>query len=299
MKTNFLKILLLSLFLLPLGLQAQTHNGHKKKKTVNMHAADSKVMNFDLSYLKKDEDLDLDFDVSADASNYLLIIAVDKYTFWKPLHNAVKDANDVKKVLLEKYRFDLANVYELYNEQVTLENVRATFEKIKEKIAGNDNLLIYFSGHGFYDASFDEGYWIPYNGKVGQVSTYIPNTNVLKYIAAINSRHTFLIADACFSGSLFSEQNRGYIEKVEQIKSRWGLTSGNIEFVSDGKQGENSPFAHYLVKFLKENLKDRFPVSELIQYVKIAVSDNTSQTPIGNPLRNVGNEGGEMVFYLK
>jgi len=30
----------------------------------------------------------------------------------------------------------------------------------KENCAG-DNLLIYFSGHGFYDKGIDEGYWIP------------------------------------------------------------------------------------------------------------------------------------------
>jgi hypothetical protein len=291
----FFVLLLLGCWAMP--LQAQKKK--PKKEKINTQHIDTPSMSFDLSYLKTEENLDNLYDLMADATNYLLIIAVDKYTYWKPLKNAVKDANDVKSALVKRYRFDPKNVYEIYDDNVTAERIRAMFEKLKASIGPNDNLMIYFSGHGFYDASFDEGYWIPYDGKIGQVSTYIPNTNILNYIRAIDSRHTFLVADACFSGSMFADGNRGYLDKVEQLKSRWGLSSGNVEFVSDGKEGENSPFARYLLKFLNENLKDRFSVTELIQYVKVAVADNTDQTPIGNPLKNVGNEGGEFVFYLK
>ncbi|WP_027000162.1 caspase family protein [Eisenibacter elegans] len=291
----FFVLLLVGCWAMP--LQAQKKK--PKKEKINTQHIDTPSMSFDLSYLKTEENLDNLYDLMADATNYLLIIAVDKYTYWKPLKNAVKDANDVKSALVKRYRFDPKNVYEIYDDNVTAERIRAMFEKLKASIGPNDNLMIYFSGHGFYDASFDEGYWIPYDGKIGQVSTYIPNTNILNYIRAIDSRHTFLVADACFSGSMFADGNRGYLDKVEQLKSRWGLSSGNVEFVSDGKEGENSPFARYLLKFLNENLKDRFSVTELIQYVKVAVADNTDQTPIGNPLKNVGNEGGEFVFYLK
>ena len=164
---------------------------------------------------------------------------------------------------------------------------------------GLDNLMIYYSGHGFYDDSFNEGYWIPYDAKVGDVSTYIPNTNILNFVKALEFRHIFLVADACFSGALFSEGNRGFIDNIEEIQSRYGLSSGNIEFVSDGKAGENSPFATYFLKFLKSNLKDRFTVEELNRYVKVAVGDNSNQQPIAGPLKNVGHEGGEFVFYLK
>ena len=41
-----------------------------------------------------------------------------------------------------------------------------------------------------------------------------------------------------------------------------------------------------------------FAASELAQYVKITVANNSEQTPIGNPLRNVGDKGGEFVFKL-
>lgn len=265
--------------------------GYSQKTTF----ADSPILNFDLSHIEQEEDI-MDL-LDTDGTNYLLIIACDNYSSWKPLVNPVKDAEDLKNTLIKKYNFDFENVFELYNEEVTAAKVREAFEKIKEQGSGNDNLLIYFSGHGYYDPSFDKGYWIPQNGKLGEVSTYIPNSNILNYIKALSHRHIFMIADACFSGAMFADGNRGYLEKVEQVQSRWGLSSGNIEYVSDGKEGENSPFAFYLLKFLNDNLKDRFAVSELIQYVKVAVADNTPQTPIGNPLKGVGNEGGEFIFY--
>jgi WD40 repeat protein len=243
--------------------------------------------------------IDLNFDPAAIGKNYLLVIAVSQYTNWPQLGNAVKDAKDVKRILTTRYTFSPENVIEVYDGEATIEGMYAAINKLKAKIKGNDNLLIYFSGHGFYNAAFDEGYWIPVDAKKGKETDYLPNSTLLKYIKAIDTKHTFLVADACFSGALFSDGSRGYIENVEAVKSRWGLTSGRLEYVSDGTAGKNSPFATYFIKYLETNQKKRFTVSELIQYVKVSVSNNSDQTPLGNPLRSVGDEGGEFVFYLK
>ena len=89
------------------------------------------------------------------------------------------------------------------------------------------------------------------------------------------------------------------MENVEQYKSRWALTSGRLEYVSDGQTGKNSPFASYFIKYLQDNQKKKVPVSELVNYVKSAVGNNSEQQPVGNPLKSVGDEGGEFIFYLK
>ncbi|MBX9850250.1 MAG: caspase family protein [Cytophagaceae bacterium] len=242
---------------------------------------------------------DLNFDPAAKGKNYLLIVGISTYSHWPQLGNAVKDAKDVKRILTTKYTFAAENVVEVYDEQATIEGIYAAFNKLKAKVTPNDNLLIYFSGHGFYNAGLDEGYWIPVDAHKGKETEYLPNSTLLKYLKALDSKHTFLVADACFSGALFSDGHRGYVENVEAMKSRWGLTSGRLEYVSDGNVGKNSPFATYFIKYLDTNTKKRFTVSELIQYVKVSVANNSDQTPIGNPLRNVGDEGGEFVFYLK
>lgn len=251
----------------------------------------SKKANFDSD--------DLDFDVGASGKNYLLVVGINKYKSWKPLMNATTDARKVVKVLQKRYGFAPENTLEIYDEQATSKSILKKLSNLREKLTPQDNLLLYYSGHGYYNAAIKEGFWIPFNAQKGEETQYLANATLLKYIKAIKARHIFLVADACFSGSLFTQGKRGYIDNVEKYRSRWGFASGRLELVSDGTIGESSPFATYFLKFLTQNQKKRFAISELIQYVKVAVSNNASQTPIGHPLKNVGDEGGEFVFYLK
>lgn len=286
------------------SLMAQTPTDAPKKKEVKV-TAKSESKTFDVSVFNSgnSEEIDLEFTAS-EGKNFLLIIAIDKYKFWKSLSNPVKDARDFKKVLMDKYGFVQDNVLELYNEEATPDNVRAQFESLKEKGSDIDNLIIYYSGHGYYDPSFDLGYWVPSEGKTSQnaTSTYLPNDNIKNYIKTLNFRHILMIADACFSGSLFIQDqgSRGVeAEKNESLKSRWGMSSGNLELVSDGEKGKNSPFATYLIQFLKDNLEDRLKINKVIEYVVGQMKKNTNQSPIGAKLSGVGHEGGEFVFVLQ
>jgi len=264
--------------------------------------ADSPLLKFDLSYLEREDDNMIIPDVfdKENKKNFLLIIAINKYTSWKPLTNPIKDAKDIKSVLLKKYKFKPEDVFELYDDQATPEGIRRIFERIRDIGTGNDNLVIYYSGHGHYDEASKEGFWVPVNGKLGEITTYVSNSTIQSYIKMQPHKHVFLMTDACFSGSMFlGAKGETFYNKVEEFKSRWGLASSSLEFANDGIEGENSPFASYVIKFLKENVKERFPVSEMIQYVKVAVASNTSQLPVGNPLDRTGHEGGELVFYMK
>ncbi|MDL5048559.1 caspase family protein [Oscillatoria amoena NRMC-F 0135] len=233
------------------------------------------------------------------ARNHLLVVGINNYQHWPRLNNAVKDANDIVSVLMTRYSFEFSNVTVLKDEQATRSNMYNALRSLIGKISPQDNLVVYFSGHGYFDELLSEGYWIPVDAEVNSTGDYISNTEILKILGNINSQHTFLIADACFSGALFADSRRGYTDNVEKFKSRWGLASGRLETVSDGEIGANSPFATRVLRFLQENNKDKFPVSELIQYVKTQVAEDTNQTPIGNPLKALGDEGGEMVFYKK
>ena len=235
----------------------------------------------------------------ADARNYLLVVGINKYTSWPALNNAVADADTIRKVLTSRYKFDEENVSVLLNEKANRANIYETLRSYIEKITPKDNLLIYYSGHGYFDKLLSEGYWVPVDGVKGDVSSYMPNAQLLKIIENINSQHTFLVADACFSGSLFASANRGYSENVEKFKSRWGLASGRLEFVSDGALGTNSPFSQGIIQFLMTNKQAKVPVSDMVQYVKKKVAETTDQTPVGNPLKVAGDEGGEFIFYRR
>jgi hypothetical protein len=243
-----------------------------------------------------DDDLVL---VNNKKKNYLLTISINKYSQWPPLNNAVQDAKDFKDILISKYGFEPENIISIEDTMANRKNIYDAFKTLAQKIGPYDNLIIYYSGHGLYDPTFNEGYWIPFNAAKNSESDYISNSNLLSYLKAIDSKHTLLIADACFSGALFSDAKRGYADNVGQFKSRWGFTSGSLEYVSDGSAGGNSPFARNLIEFLKTNSQEKLEVSTLIQNVKIKVGNETNQKPIGSPLKNVGDEGGEFIFELK
>jgi len=247
------------------------------------------------------ETVDIIFSPEVKPTNFLLCIGIDDYQYWPKLSNAVGDAQNVKNVLLERYEVDKENVFELMNTDATKSNMINELIKIKQDLGEEDNLIIYYAGHGDYNSTTDEGAWVPVNAtKDESLAEYLDNTTLLSYLNALNTKHTFLIADACFSGSLFvSNDEMSYKPNNDKVKSRWGFTSGNIEYVADGLEGEGSPFAQFLIEALERNRRDHIAVTELISYVKFMVRNANAQTPIGRPLKLEGNEGGEFLLYAR
>lgn len=244
--------------------------------------------------------MDIDFHPDKGGRNFLLIIAIDNYLHWPKLQNAVRDAKSVKDILLKKYRFMSGDLYELVNADASRDKIRNALIKIRQEMTKDDNLIIYYAGHGDYNTDYNMGEWIPYDANLSDIKEYFPNSELIGYLRSLPSKHIILLADACFSGSLFvSDGEITYQEYNDKIRSRWGLSSGNMEYVSDGTAGEGSPFAEYLIKALKDNKRDRISVSELAGYVKVMVKNVSDQSPVGKPLRGVGNEGGDYIFYTK
>lgn len=234
--------------------------------------------------------------MSLEGKNYIVLIGVNEYDYWNPLHNAVRDCNDLSYVLTSKYQFEEADVITLFNNQATRENILELFERLQDKVEENDNLLIYYAGHGYYDSQAGLGYWVPADARLNKVPDFIRNSAIHDYLRTIPSHHTLLIADACYAGSLFSS-SRGIIN--ESNKSRWAFTSGDIEKVWDGQPGENSPFARYLIRYLNNNNAQSIRANDMINAVSMIVQRNTSQNPRGDALMNVGDEGGVFILYKK
>ncbi len=251
-----------------------------------------------------EEDTDDSVINPAPGQQYLLAIGIDAYQDCTPLHNAVRDAADIADVLQSEYDFRPENVCLITDEDATEERIFLEFRRLVQRVQPEDSVLIFFSGHGHFDDDFQQGYWIPVDAKEGNIGDYIPNSEISNTIRAIRSLHTFMIADACFSGSLFGQSRSvatpkagsSYQQRVGQIPSRWGLASGRNEVVADGEPGKNSPFSESLIYYLRSQTDGVFCVSELVQYVKTVTANNAEQTPVGSPLRHVGDKGGEFVF---
>lgn len=234
--------------------------------------------------------------------NYLFTIAIDQYEFSPSLFNCVRDAQRIKTILHRDYQFEPEHTFTLYNEAATEKNIFDTFKKLVRIVRPEDNLLILYSGHGEFETDIEEGYWIPVDAQLGDFSDYVSNSRIVKYLKAINAHHILLIVDSCFSGSLFSHRNAGRAAaalRLDEIPSRWLITAGRNEVVSDGQPGDHSPFADNIIYFLENNKEQSLSVADLSDAVVDAVIYNSRQTPRGEPLQDVGHRGGQFFFHRK
>jgi len=237
---------------------------------------------------------------------YALIIGVDNYSGdWEVLSNAVRDAKTLEQTLEQHYKFDYFRA--LINEEASRENIINAFEWLMSTVTEDDNVLIYYTGHGDYNSKLDAGFWVPADAQSSSVSGLISNTDVITFIKGIKSRHTLLISDACFTGDIFRgqaiqveyEDSPKYYEKVHQSSSRKAITSGGIEPVLGGGSDGHSVFAFFLLRALMKNENKYFDATQLYNNVWIPVANNSEQTPQFHPLKNTGDAGGQFVFVKK
>lgn len=238
-------------------------------------------------------------DLSAPSGkNHLLVIAIDEYEQCPVLNNCVNDANGLIEVLKERYDFEDENIQTLFNKEATRPNIHARLKGLKERVTPDDNVIIYFSGHG--ETEDNVGYWVPVEADPNNEWEFV-STNALKSrLDVINSFHTFVIVDACFSGALFSSY-RSVKAGNENKRSRLGLAASHTrERALDGTAGENSPFSTHLIKMLRENtgiLSAQKLAGEIIDEVYGATKGK--QTPVFKPLDVKGDDAGQFVFRLK
>lgn len=237
---------------------------------------------------------------------YALIIGIDNYKgHWPALMNAVNDAVALEKTLKASYKFE--NLRTLYNEKATRENIISELEWLGANAKEQDNVFIYYSGHGEFKQELSKGFWVPVDAATASTSKYLSNSDIQTYLGGIKSKHTLLVADACFSGDIFRgntvsvpfEESEKYYKEVHSLVSRQALTSGGLEPVMDGGKEGHSVFAYYLLKILQTNQNKYFDASQLYTKIKIPVINNSDQTPKFSPIKNTGDEGGQFIFIKK
>jgi hypothetical protein len=233
---------------------------------------------------------------------YALLIGVEKYQYANAnlgnLNQPVKDATALMTVLAGDYSFKQENVQILKNP--TRDQIITAFEDLAKKVTPKDNLLIFYAGHGIWDERLKVGYWLPSDAKTDNKSAWIANSTIRDYISGIQSKHTLLITDACFSGSIFktreviSEVNEYAVAKIYQLPSRKAMTSGTLTTVPD-----TSKFMEYLLKRLRDNTNNFLTARQLFFSVETAVMNNTNTVPQFGVIQETGDEGGDFIFMRK
>ncbi|MCB0597230.1 MAG: caspase family protein [Lewinellaceae bacterium] len=235
----------------------------------------------------------------AQGYNHLLAIGISRYDHFKNLPNAVNDVKKVAELLSRRYHYDAQRQTVLLDAEATLGNIHKALRSLQGKVKNTDNLLVYFSGHGFYDEQLEEGFWIPYDGQVNRLETYLDNTRIIRLLRSIHSRHILLVADSCFSGAFFETRNVRVRRRLMTVPSRWALTSGRVELVPDGPPGKNSPFAESFLFHLEHNQKSHLGITSLYPLVLESVGSNSEQLPRCEPMLIPGHSGGEFFFSLE
>jgi hypothetical protein len=172
--------------------------------------------------------------VSSGNGSYALLIANERYEdpSINPLYDPSNpdfgpygDARKLKTILTSKFVYTDENVVIMHNAKKSEIVQKLQYFKF---ISPSSNFLMMYSGHG--DTLGKTGFWLPADAKLKQRETYFSNGELLDYLDNINAKHTLLLVDACFSGSIILNGSKS-AETVEcniaeQNRSFQALTSG-------------------------------------------------------------------------
>ena len=258
---------------------------------------DLKIEAVTVSGKKIESSVEVVYDISS-AKYYALIIAVEDYDDPEinDLDQPLGDATRFSTLLNKEYNFEEENITFLRNP--TKADIIGTLHQMRNVITPEDNLLIYYAGHGWWDEEMSTGYWFPKDATRSNPVNWLPNTDLTNYLNVLKSKHTLLIADACFSGGIFVSRaafnNVMSVEKLYKLTSRKAMTSGTLKEVPD-----KSVFIEYLIKRLETNRQKYLPSEQLYSSMKEAIMNNSPNIPRYGTIQNVGDEGGDFIFIRR
>jgi hypothetical protein len=201
---------------------------------------------------------------------YALVVGADNYkaTCWKKLNNPIYDATEVADELKLDYGFEVKLL-----KDPPMDTIYNSISEYYKTLQQNDQLLIYFAGHGDFDeALLDDGFIVCSDSKSIELdpmrNTYIQHSKLKRMINKIPAKETLVVLDICHGGS-FDEDILGakgrdntsnvnlnmnvlqYLKDKAPYKTRRVLSSVGIESAFDGKAGRHSPFANLMLQVLR------------------------------------------------
>jgi len=247
-------------------------------------------------------------------NSYALIIGIDKYQNVRSLDYAVKDAEDIQSMLMDKFHFQQGNIVLLKNEGATKTAIIQEFSNITKKAGDNDRVLIFFAGHGetidLPDGG-EMGFLLPVDGDKTDLYVSAIKMEELKTISLLSeAKHILYLVDACYGGiasvgarDLDASLTPDYLQKITRYKARQIISAGGRgEQVIEKAEWGYSAFTKNLLSGLRDFKADTdgdgiITVQELGTYLKkkVTIDSNNQQTP---KTRNLSTDEGEFVFIL-
>jgi Caspase domain/PEGA domain len=238
---------------------------------------------------------------SENGKYYAIVIGINQYPKpLPPLSTAVNDATAIAKVLNEDYGFEVTL---LVNNQATRNQILGGINSFHNKLKENDNLLIYYAGHGLWDTEAEKAYWIPVDADSLYSSNRIISDDLTAAVRGQNARHVLIISDSCYSGGLTRAIDRSpeqFLHRMLVKRSRTLMSSGGNEPVSDGGTDGHSVFAYALLQALAQPRQAIFTGSSLLHgSIREQVAGKSNQDPQYSLIRNSNDDQGDFIFVRK
>ena len=200
--------------------------------------------------------------------------------------------------LEQEYGFTVSLLTDASEEQVV-----GALDALRRKLTPQDNLLIYYAGHGWYDDGAERGYWLPVDAVADNQSHWISNADITDSLKAMQAKHVLVVADSCYSGSLtrglaIGSGSSSYFEDIVKRRARTVLTSGGLEPVLDAGGGGHSVFARAFLDALNAN-SGVIDGEGIYHKVYDQVRLNAEQEPGYGNIRLAGHDGGDFLFVRK
>jgi hypothetical protein len=243
---------------------------------------------------------------------YALIIANQEYEHIDSLKTPHSDAKRAKKILEEKYGFQVTMVLDGNNS-----TIMKAINDMDARLGEADNLLIFYAGHGsrIKAGGIESGYWLPSNATPPPDDTFwVSNEFVSRHLAYLKAKRVLVVAVSCYAGLLSSEPgylfmgdkqvfSDDYIRYKLPKKSRLLLSSGGDLPVLDNGGNGHSVFASAFLDAL-DSAKGVISGPELFLKIKNQVTEkakviNFVQLPEFKAIKGTGHEVGDFFFVNK
>ncbi len=239
----------------------------------------------------------------SEGRNYALVIGINRYKNFDRLQTAVNDATGVADILKSDYGFQTELILD---EKATRQNIMKRLNALKGKLNPEDQLLIYYAGHGYLDKETETSYWLPVDAERSDPTNWIEAKSVSDQLKRTRAMQVLVVADSCYAGTISRAidpdlagrgSRESYLQKLKSKPSRVLIASGGNEPVDDSGGRGHSVFADVLIRSLKNPIDQKFTAEELlIRQIKESVAGRAEQTPEYRVIRNSGHDGGDFVF---
>ena len=235
---------------------------------------------------------------------HALLIGINDYQhtdFAPKLRTAVNDVQTLGRLLVDDYGFK--NVKLLLDRQATRAGVLRALAEFRDMPLGPaDNLLIYYAGHGHQRADTQDGFWIPADATADEF-TWISVADIRRILKNVKAKHTLLVSDSCFSGTLSRATitlpiHDRFLREVFLKDSYQVISSGGLEPVADGGRDGLSLFAYTFVGYLRQQDRSYVTAAQLYSDVAplVANASGSRQTPEHGKIPDTFDQSGQFIF---